>query len=993
MNTPAYPSGDHPIESRAPGAPLPKVSVGLLRQIELPSLLLAVAALGVSAAMLLSVPVLAYRWIQLPFIGAFPEQTLVFNSMGSTAGAPWPAYDAGLRFPDHLIALDGVPVREADDFRRALESRAIGDEVRLTYTDAEGAVRTVDVRLRDFPSEDLFNYFVVPYLIGLAHWVIGLWVLRLRWRDTAGRALALFCASVAIVVGGLFDLYTTHAFTWAWTMAIPLTSAGLLTLGLVFPQESQLAARHPGLRWVGLIPAAVLILRGEWWLYDTAQPARYAAAWLDEYSFGGLGLVAFLVVIFYRWWRAPSPIVREQAKVVVWGGALGFGPMIYYLTLVTLRIPIIFDVKIFFSPLVVFPAAIAYGILRYRLLDADQLVRRGLMYLVMSALAGAAYMLLLAGASIAVARALPPDHPLLVAALAFALAATFNPLWGKMQQWVDWKFFRGSREYRQRFQDFTRELTKAADLNAVLSLLRGQVERTIRPGGVRFFLLDEAGERFVPYPAEAHGDDDEARFDVAGNLARALGDHRGALLLPAGPAPPARGLLRAARHDGGDRERLAGLGVNVLAPFSEKRGLLGWMALGPKRSGEPYDRDDITFLEALADQTTLAIERARLFEAERRRRQEAETLREAMAAVTSSDHLPRVLDDILTHLNRVVPYDSASVFLQEGAHFRVVAGRGFPSPDRAFVREYPAHSPLFSEIRRQGRPLIVRDAAHDPRFMAWDGTAHIRGWMGVPLIVRGRLIGHLTVDRMRPGGFTEVEAGLAQALANQAAAAIANILHAERLHSLYQAGIDRHESERTELARELHDEVLNALAQMATGADAATVPEALREGYRAITTRIREMITGLRPAMLNYGLGAALTQLADDLAERAGERVDVRVSIEDGGARFNPATEQHVYRIVQQAGENALRHAQASVIRVYGRIQADAVELTVEDDGVGSGLGETLDLADLLAHKRYGVAGMLERAALIDAAVKIEPCPGGGTRVRLYWAPPAGYGG
>ena len=91
-----------------------------------------------------------------------------------------------------------------------------------------------------------------------------------------------------------------------------------------------------------------------------------------------------------------------------------------------------------------------------------------------------------------------------------------------------------------------------------------------------------------------------------------------------------------------------------------------------------------------AGQVGLALENGRLFEAEARRRREAETLREVAAALTSALDLEQVLDSTLTYLKQVIPYDSACVFLVEGNHLREVAGRGFPRPEQLIGDDFPA---------------------------------------------------------------------------------------------------------------------------------------------------------------------------------------------------------------------------------------------------------------------------------------------------------------
>ncbi len=167
-------------------------------------------------------------------------------------------------------------------------------------------------------------------------------------------------------------------------------------------------------------------------------------------------------------------------------------------------------------------------------------------------------------------------------------------------------------------------------------------------------------------------------------------------------------------------------------------------------------------------------ERKQAEEALRRRTHEAEVLRQAAASLTSSLDLNQVLDSLLSQLAQVVPYDSATVFLLQNEQLLAVAGRGLPFPEKVIGLLFPDGNELFDAMRKTGRPQIISDVQKDPRFQKWGGTDYVRGWIGVPLIVRSELIGRLTIDSRQVNAYNETDAKLALAFANQAAAAIQN---------------------------------------------------------------------------------------------------------------------------------------------------------------------------------------------------------------------------
>ena len=257
----------------------------------------------------------------------------------------------------------------------------------------------------------------------------------------------------------------------------------------------------------------------------------------------------------------------------------------------------------------------------------------------------------------------------------------------------------------------------------------------------------------------------------------------------------------------------------------------------------------------------------------------------------------------------------------------------------------------------------------------------------LPLRVEDDVLGFWLFGRRDPDDlYSLVELPVLESFANQTAIALSNILQTERLRSMYEADINRHENERLGLARDLHDSVLSELAGMLMNTDVGDLPKSFQEGYQALIQRVREIVRELRPPMLNYGLKPAIEELADNLMERSKEAVTVVVKLESNGERYAPDKEQHLFRIVQEACENALRHSNGKTITVSGQLAAGLAEVSIEDDGYGFELGkQNIDLYDLLSQRHFGLAGMFERAELIQAEIRITSAPGAGTRIFVRW--------
>jgi signal transduction histidine kinase len=267
------------------------------------------------------------------------------------------------------------------------------------------------------------------------------------------------------------------------------------------------------------------------------------------------------------------------------------------------------------------------------------------------------------------------------------------------------------------------------------------------------------------------------------------------------------------------------------------------------------------------------------------------------------------------------------------------------------------------------------------------------GWARVvlPLALDGRSTGFWLLGRRPPDDYYALaEVAALRSLAQQTAIALNHIAQTERIRRLYQANVNQREAERTRVARELHDDVLSGLADLMVHLGDPVVSDN-QSRLQAVVDRIRASISDLRPAVLDHGLWQALAHLGDQLDDAAAGKFAVLVEIPPSEARYDSQSEQHLYRIVQQACDNALAYAQAHVVRLQGELGRDQVTLSVEDDGAGFALDPAIGIEQhlslLVQAGHYGLANVMERALLIGAELRLDSSQGQGTRLHITWRP------
>jgi signal transduction histidine kinase len=149
---------------------------------------------------------------------------------------------------------------------------------------------------------------------------------------------------------------------------------------------------------------------------------------------------------------------------------------------------------------------------------------------------------------------------------------------------------------------------------------------------------------------------------------------------------------------------------------------------------------------------------------------------------------------------------------------------------------------------------------------------------------------------------------------------------------------------------------------------------------------VRRIARGLRPPALDeVGVVAAIQSHVRSLRDSGELTVEVQVERGPGAPHLNRDTELALYRVVQEALANAMRHSQAAAVIVHIRTGPAGISAMIEDDGRGFDPGR-------VGLRGFGIVGMRERARNAGGELSIDSHPGGGTRVRVA-IPSIGSGG
>jgi signal transduction histidine kinase len=416
-------------------------------------------------------------------------------------------------------------------------------------------------------------------------------------------------------------------------------------------------------------------------------------------------------------------------------------------------------------------------------------------------------------------------------------------------------------------------------------------------------------------------------------------------------------------------------------PIVLRGAVWGNLYLTEKNDGDFSEADEEAAV-ILADYAATAIENARLYQISERRRVEQdramrglEATRDIVTAAGGETGLERVLELVVKRGRDLIDARSVVILLREGSDLVVTASAGETIDMRG--HRVPIAGSTSGDVLKRGLPERI-DVASELRTAPSElGVADAQTALIVPLRSRGEAIGVLAAfDRTWDGPvFSDDDELLMTTFAASAANAVTmrRSVESERLRSSMAAA----DAERVRWARELHDETLQGL-----GALRLLLSSARRRGDPKQTEgeieNLHAIISDLRPAALDeLGLRPTLEALLQRRRDHGPLEITSALelpAVADGRERLPAEIETTVYRLVQEALTNIVKHANASKAHVTVSVRDGCVSVEVKDDGEG--------FATAAKPAGFGLAGMRERAYLVGGTLSVDSSAGGGTVVR-----------
>src|SRR6266699_970540 len=486
-----------------------------------------------------------------------------------------PASHTAIHSGDILVTFNGAPISRAAEVARWLERAGLWT---LVHYKLSRNGQEFETPLVTAPAEKPLATENYLRAVGLLYLFIGLFIFIRRWNAPRAVHFYIFCLASFILwsfhFSGKLDTFDWEIY---W---------------------SEIAARL-------LVPALLVVH------LSTAVNALGFVPWLGSYilldklEFGYLAAYFIAAgMVFYRNYReAPSGVLRQQLKWLTGGTLLGALPvsLLYILPRVVDLSPPTW-MKLTVTSLVLIPLCFAYAIIRYRLMDADIIFKRGLAYTAATAAVATVYFSLVALCTYLFhAPATGPVGGMIAIVIA---AFLFQPLREWIQARLDRFFYRDRLDYRRTLIEFGRTLTNEVRLDPMLGSVMDRISQTL--------LVDRLAV-FVDDP------DEPGKMRLARSLGVRLSESMDLSFLD--PARPefARGALffespRGAKDVSDSvRRTLEQLDLNYFIPCRIREHTVAVLGLGKTVDGDFLSSDDVELVETIAGYVAVALDNAQLY--------------------------------------------------------------------------------------------------------------------------------------------------------------------------------------------------------------------------------------------------------------------------------------------------------------------------------------------------------------------------------------------
>lgn len=545
--------------------------------------------------------ILGLKWVDKTYPGFFFYENLVITDISpSTVNG-----DKLKRFSDKVILINDVEVSTPGDIENIIGTLSVGEKVNYTIERNSGFF-DITIPVQKLSAKDLLLVFGVIYLIGVIFFIIGVFVIYIKPDDLAGKAFFLFCTALGIWFVGSFDAQATYYFDKFTFFAMIFSPVLGIYLMFIFPSDTKIKKKSRYFATLPFLILSLLIYVLMILFFDSYNTWKIANITMWIYLL--LSAAIFPLSSLFTYLRSQSSLEKQRAQIIFIGCLLGLiipAGAVAGTTIFKLNMPY----NLMALPVILFPLSIAYAIIKHKLFDIDVIIQKTITYGLLTGAVGAVFALMVLTFNMAYAQHGGWKNPAFFLIMSSFLVLALNPLKNRIQEIVDLTFFRKKYDYRRTVEEVSYAMTSLLSIDMIIDKIISVIESTMFSSPVSVAIYNEdTGIYEIYYSSNITDIQGNKNIESTNVLVESLNKYKKEIFK--------EDLIADEKYINRSEELMSEFkkfDASLIMPLFFKKQLIGFIALGDKKSGLTYTTMDITLLRLLANQSAIAVENALAF--------------------------------------------------------------------------------------------------------------------------------------------------------------------------------------------------------------------------------------------------------------------------------------------------------------------------------------------------------------------------------------------
>jgi signal transduction histidine kinase len=509
------------------------------------------------------------------------------------------------RFKDKIKGVNGIPVRSPDEVFEIIDKYPAGSDI-VYKIERSGASFDVTIPVERLTLREMLQMFGIIYAIGVVFLIIGVMVLQMKPHLRASKAFFLFCASISIWFVGSFDAQAVYLFdqmTFFFWIFSPLFGIYLM---FIFPSDAKLKGITHNIVSIFFLFVSGMLFVLQFIFFYNYEIWKYinTASWI----YVVLSTMIFPISPLVTYLNPASALEKQRAQIILLGCVFGLlvpASVVACITVFKISLPY----NLMALPVIIFPVSIAYSIVKHKLFDIDVIIEKAITYGLLTGAVGCVFALTVLGFNVAFAKYGGWKNPAFFVILSGFLVIALNPLKNRIQDLVDLTFFRKKYDYRGTVEEVSYAMTSLLSLEKIIDKIIEIVENTMFSNPVSVFIYNQdlgSYERYYKKGEVRSSQDTTLEEDNI--LIQQLNFHGNEIFK--------EDLIADERYFHNSQKLMPEFerfNASLIIPLFFKKQLIGFIALGDKKSGLSYTSRDVNLLKLMANQSAIALENALAF--------------------------------------------------------------------------------------------------------------------------------------------------------------------------------------------------------------------------------------------------------------------------------------------------------------------------------------------------------------------------------------------